>query len=59
MCLGERLFIEKTKIIKIAINIDTYELSKGPEVCDALGPKHPATHSSVEEIKAEEEKLFV
>ena len=43
----------------MAREIDTYEISKGPEVCCLLGPKHPATSSSKEIIEKEEEKIDV
>lgn len=51
------LTYEKNEIINLAIKIGTYETSKGPEVCDVLGPKHPATRCSLEEVKIEEAKL--
>lgn len=52
------LTYEKTEILALATKIGTYEISKGPEVCDVLGPTHPATKSDLEEIKQEEEKLI-
>lgn len=51
------LTYDKTEIINLAIKIGTYEISKGPEVCDILGPKHPATRSDLEEVKLEEGKI--
>jgi tRNA uracil 4-sulfurtransferase len=48
---------DKQEIIKIAKEIGTYEISKGPEICNLLGPKHPATKSKAEEIGKELEKL--
>ncbi len=51
------LTFDKEEIISVARDIGTYDLSVGPEVCDVLGPKHPATRSSVEKIRKEEEKL--
>lgn len=53
------LTYDKEEILKIAREIDTYELSKGPEVCDCLGPKHPATKSNLEEVRSEESKLQI
>jgi tRNA uracil 4-sulfurtransferase len=53
------LGLDKENIIGFAKRIGTYETSKGSELCDLLGPKHPATHSSSEEILAEESKLDV
>lgn len=48
---------DKEEIIKIAKSIGTYEISKGPEICCLLGPKHPSTKSEPEEIKKELEKV--
>lgn len=50
---------DKREIIDLARAIDTFEISKGPEVCDVLGPKHPATSATVAEVEAEEAKLDV
>ena len=50
------LTYDKEEIIAIARKIGTYEVSIGPEVCDVLGPKHPATNSNIEEVKIEEGK---
>ncbi len=47
---------DKLEIIKIAKAIDTYDVATGPEVCDALGPKSPATKAKVATIIREEEK---
>ncbi len=47
---------DKSEIIALAKKIDTYETSKGPEICCLLGPKHPATKSSLREIEYEEKK---
>ncbi len=51
------LTYDKEEIIKVAKKIGTYEISKGPEICCLLGPKHPATQSKPEEIGKELEKL--
>jgi len=51
------LTINKENIIHIAREINTYEISKGPEMCDVLGPKHPATHASNQRALEEEKKL--
>src|SRR3989442_1141609 len=37
--------------------IGTYEVSKGPEICDLLGPPKPATHARLDQILAEEAKI--
>lgn len=36
---------EKQEIIDIAVQIGTYEISKGPEMCSLLGPKNPITRA--------------
>lgn len=50
---------DKNETIKIAREIGTYEISSGPEVCCLFGPKHPATHSTIESIEDEEKKIDV
>jgi tRNA uracil 4-sulfurtransferase len=50
---------DKNETIKIAREIDTYEISIGPEVCCLLGPKHPATSSRIDVILFEEEKIDI
>ena len=51
------LTFDKKEIVDIAQKIGTYEISKGPEICCLLGPKHPATKSDPEKIRKELEKL--
>ncbi len=51
------LSFNKQEIIKVARAIDTYETSKGPEICNLLGPKHPATKSWEDMVLHEESKL--
>ena len=51
------LTFDKQEIIEIAKNIETYEISKGPEMCCLLGPKHPATKSKQENIELELKEL--
>ncbi len=51
------LTYDKEEIVKVAKKIGTYEISKGPEICCLLGPKHPATQSKAEEIGKEPEKM--
>lgn len=51
------LSYDKIETIDLAKKIGTYELSTGPEMCSLLGPKHPATKSTVEIIEEEESKL--
>lgn len=51
--------LDKLEIIDIANEIDTFELSKGPEVCDVLGPKHPNTSARISEVEKEEAKIDI
>lgn len=48
---------DKQEIMDRAKAIGTYEISKGPEICDLLGPPAPATHARLEQILMEERKL--
>lgn len=48
---------DKQEIVDRAKAIGTYEISKGPEICDLLGPSSPATQARLEQILAEEAKL--
>lgn len=50
---------DKQETVDEAKKIGTYEVSIGPEVCDLLGPDHPATSSNVETIKLEESDLDI
>ncbi|MBT8010223.1 hypothetical protein HN681_02155 [archaeon] len=51
------LTFDKQEIINIAREIETYEISKGPEICSLLGPKNPSTKSSVFKINLELQKI--
>jgi len=51
------LTYDKKQIVDIAQKIGTYEISKGPEICCLLGPKHPSTKSDFSKIKEQLEKL--
>ncbi|MEW5896844.1 MAG: 7-cyano-7-deazaguanine synthase [Nanoarchaeota archaeon] len=51
------LTYDKQEIVDLAKRIGTYEISKGPELCCLLGPKHPATKSDPEKIGKELEKV--
>jgi len=53
------LGLDKTDIIDAARRIGTYETSKGPEVCDVLGPKHPNTAVPLDRVRTEEAKIDV
>ena len=50
---------DKSETIDIAKQIGTYELSSGPEMCCVLGPRHPATKSTVGIIEEQEKKLDI
>ena len=50
---------DKMEIVKIAEKIGTFEISKGPEMCDVFGAKHPSTQAKEEIILAEEKKADV
>lgn len=50
---------DKVETINIAEQIDTLELSKGPEICAVLGPKHPVTKAKLEKVLEEESKINV
>jgi len=53
------LGFNKLETTRLAEEIGTLEISKGPEMCDVLGPKHPSTHASLERIEEEEGKLEI
>lgn len=48
---------DKQEIVDRAKAIGTYEVSKGPEICDLLGPPRPATHARLDQILTEEAKM--
>jgi thiamine biosynthesis protein ThiI len=48
---------DKQEVVDRAREIGTYEISKGPEICDLLGPSRPSTHARMDQILAEEAKL--
>lgn len=51
------LTYDKDEIIKKAKEFNLYDIATGPEMCDVLGPKHPATKTNIEIIEEEECKL--
>ena len=53
------LAFDKQEIIDRAKAIGTYEISVGPELCDILGPEHPATQAKMEDVAAEEANLDI
>lgn len=48
---------DKQEIIGVARRIGTYAVSEGPEICDLLGPPHPATQARLADVEREEAKL--
>jgi thiamine biosynthesis protein ThiI len=50
---------DKQEVVDRAKRIGTYDISKGPEICDLLGPSSPATHARIPQILAEEAKVDV
>lgn len=53
------LTYDKEEIIKVAKKIGTYDISKGPEICCLLGPKHPSTKSDPKDIQQQLGKLNI
>lgn len=51
------LGLDKHEIIRAARAIGTFEASRGPELCDLLGPKHPATATTAARVEAEESRV--
>ncbi|MGB1589552.1 MAG: hypothetical protein ACPHDO_04375 [Candidatus Poseidoniaceae archaeon] len=51
------LAIDKVTIMGMARMLGTLEISEGPEICDALGPKKPTTVSNKEWLEMSEERL--
>lgn len=51
------LGLDKNEIIDLARSFDTYDISEGPEMCDALGPDHPETSANLQTVRDEEAKL--
>ena len=50
------LGFDKQEIISISKEGGMYEISKGPEICDALGPETPSTAAALPAILEEEAK---
>ncbi len=57
MVLRPLLAWDKEMIMKKSRELGLFELCSGPEVCDQLGPKHPATGTSENIVEAEELNL--
>lgn len=53
------LTFDKQDIINLAKELGTYDASVGPEMCCALGPKHPATAAKLDLVENEEARLEI
>jgi tRNA uracil 4-sulfurtransferase len=53
------LAYDKTEITDLAKEFNTFEMSKGPEMCDVLGPKHPATRSINKDLENDETQFSI
>jgi len=53
------LTFDKQEIINLAKEIGTYESSVGPEMCCALGPKHPSTAAKLDLVENEEARMEI
>ena len=49
--------MDKQEIVERAEKLGTFELTKGKEMCDILGPPKPATAAKLEIVLIEEKKL--
>ncbi|MHA1200437.1 MAG: hypothetical protein ACTSQF_14030 [Candidatus Heimdallarchaeaceae archaeon] len=49
---------DKEKIVSMTREIETFDISSGPEVCDLLGPKHPIVNANLENTLNEERKVL-
>ncbi len=57
LVISPLLCYDKQEIIDKAKEIETYEISKGPEMCNVLGPKNPSTRANENILINEESKL--
>lgn len=51
------LGLDKQEIIDEARTLGTFDVSKGPELCDILGPKHPTTVANIVRLEENEDNL--
>ncbi len=51
------LGLDKQEIIDEARTLGTFDVSKGPELCDILGPKHPTTVANIVRLEENEGNL--
>ncbi|MDD3159922.1 MAG: hypothetical protein PHQ98_03075 [Candidatus ainarchaeum sp.] len=50
------IFMDKQEIIDISMKEGFFEISKGPEMCDALATGKPKTKTNIEKVKIEMKK---
>lgn len=53
------LGLDKVEIVDFAKAWGTHDISVGPELCDLLGPDHPATGAMPEPVEAAEARLHL
>jgi len=53
------LFMSKQEIIDISVKENFFDISKGPEMCDALASGKPKTKSKLFEVKKQEERVKI
>lgn len=51
------LAYDKVDIVDLARAWGTYEISKGPEMCDVLGPTNPSTGAALDRVEREEARV--
>lgn len=51
------LAMDKVDIMRVAERLGTLAMSQGPELCDTLGPRYPATRATAEDAAATEGRL--
>ena len=51
------LAYDKVDIVDLARAFGTFEISKGPELCDVLGPTNPSTGAALERVEKEEARV--
>lgn len=51
------LAYDKVDIVDLARGYGTFDISKGPELCDVLGPSNPSTGAALERVEKEEARV--
>lgn len=51
------LAYDKVDIVDLARAYGTFDISKGPELCDVLGPSNPSTGAALERVEREEARV--